>query len=207
MAFRLTLIFLLLSGLACAQTFSGIITYDLSYTKEGVTIPPEHLPSQVVDMISELKVRTEQNTQLGTQVALFNASDSSYVLLVEFVDEKIAILMPDDYGTKTGKPKPTIKYKCKSKKIGGYKCKLAIVTYPGESPVEVYYTKKIPAQLSQKFEGLKGFPLAFDLQLDGLMQHQEASQIVEKTVPGDLFEIPDDYRQMTMEEFQKSLGY
>ena len=107
--------------------------------------------------------------------------------------------MPKEYATKNPTPEPEIRYRRKKEKIAGYKCRTALVTYPNEDPIVVYYTRKIPANLNLKFEGLKGYPLNRYFQIEWVGEEKELSD--------ELFSIPPDYRVMTMKEFQNSLGY
>ncbi len=206
---RFLLLILMISGFqssASAQSFSGKIIYKISFADSlGAAI--EGMDSQKsAEYVTDSVLRVDQNSRLGTQTTLINFKDSTYHILMDVQDIKIAISMPPDVLYTTDSLKPSIKYKCKSKKIAGIKCKLALVTYPDNETIPVYYAKTISGKLNQKFAGLKGYPMEYTLKHDGLTEHYQALEIDESVVSKEHLSIPSDYRIMTVEEFMKAMG-
>jgi GLPGLI family protein len=117
--------------------------------------------------------------------------------------------MPTEEGAKTpGNPAELfngadIKYVKGSKKIAGYKCKKAEMSFLGQSAT-IFYTEKLrPAALPQGFGNLKGFPLEIQLNLMGMQINFAAKEVKKGGVAPTEFEKPSGYEEITMEEFMK----
>ena len=203
----LCILALLTPSLLFSQDFEGKIIFSVTYaSQDSISKVPSHFKNQTItEYISDDRIRIDQSSSIGNQVSVYRANDSTYFILLNAEDSKIAITMSKEFAVSTGKKVPKIKYKWKSRNIAGFKCKLAIVTYPNEEPIEVYYTKEISPTVNQKFEGLKGYPLLFYFVIDNVIEYHSAVSLEVKELEDDLFEIPEGYKVMTLEEFQRGL--
>ena len=108
---------------------------------------------------------------------------------------------------------PEIEYTKTYKKIAGYKCQEARIAVEGSpNPVIVYVTEQLtPANLGQmdmmKSSGLKGFPLGFEMEADGMKFILEATDVSLDKLSKKIFKtnIPEGYTKMT-EEDMKEMG-
>jgi len=104
-------------------------------------------------------------------------------------------------------------YKKNYKDIAGYKCQEVHVTMDGlETPAIVYVTEKLkPANLDQvnmQFNNLKGFPLSWTIEQQGMKITMEASSVSLDKVDKKIFDmkIPEGYEEMSIEEMQQMGG-
>lgn len=108
---------------------------------------------------------------------------------------------------------PQVEYTKTYKKIAGYKCQEAKMTVEGSpNPVIVYITEKIkPGNLGDmdmmKFSGLKGFPLAWEVEAEGMKFKIEAVNISLDKLSKKIFntKVPEGYTKMTEEDL-KNMG-
>ncbi len=119
-----------------------------------------------------------------------------------------------DEKQKVNQTKSKIEYNKKSKrKIAGYKCYKATAKMDGMAEAITFYvTDKIKplgqSQIQSQIPGLKGFPLAFEVNQSGMKIVFEASKI-DKTKPTDNefdMTIPEGFDKVTMEELQSMGG-
>ncbi len=96
------------------------------------------------------------------------------------------------------------------KKIAGYKCQEARVTMDGmEEPAIVYVTDKItPSNVGDvsmmQFTGLKGFPLSWKIEQQGMIINMEAVLVSLEKLEKSIFDmtVPEGYEKMDMEDLQ-----
>ena len=209
--------FTLLSSIAIfvGSTFSqfeGKVVYGIDYElPEAMEAQRAMLPTELDMIISKSKTKVVQNTMMGTQVVITDQKSESSTLLMDMMGQKIAINMPAP--TEEDKAKEgnfSFKYDDKTKKIAGYKCKHSLMTIEDENgeviEMDVYYTEEIPSSANTKLKGLKGFPLEYTLLTQGLTMTFSAKSISKESFSDAEFVIPEGYTEMTMEEFQKSMG-
>ena len=202
------ILFVLFASFSFGQNFEGKVTFKVTYEnldeKDTTGISDT---DELTEFIKKDRWRSDQNSNLGTQRALFNRTDSTYYILLTFSNKNLAIKMSKEYMQVTKAPEIKYKWRLRKKKVAGYKCKLALITYPDSKPIKVYYTTRIEPAFNQKFEGLKGYPLIFSFLLDNKIMHHEAILIDEKKLSDKTFEIPEGYDVMTMDQFQNSLQH
>ncbi len=202
----LLLLFGLIQISGYTQTFSGKISYKISF-KDSLGNPVVGMEEQkIAEYLNDTLLRVDQDSRAGMQTTLINFSDSSYHILMDMQGVKLAIIMPENVFETADSLKPKIKYKCKSKTIAGQKCKLAQLTYPDGREQDVYYAKKIPGKFNQKFYGLKGYPMSYQLDERGFELSFEATDVNTSPVDKSYLSIPEDYRRMTMDDFMKALS-
>lgn len=141
------------------------------------------------------------------------------MMLMDMMGQKKVVQM-DNKAMKEGEDKatnekpsaPTIEYINKYKKIAGYKCQMAKMTSEGMSAI-VYITDKImPANFGEfdfmKMTGLKGFPLAWEINEQGNSVKMEATAVSLDKLPKATFDmtVPSGYEKMEMEDLQNMGG-
>ena len=198
----------LIIGSISAQTFEGKLTFGIDYElPEAMEAQRSMLPSEMIIYITKGHVRIEQKTMMGDQNVITDTKAKKTVLLMNMMGKKMAITMTDD-----GKEKPTPKiiYSSETKTIAGYECKKATYITKDEAgeeqELEVFYTEEIPSEANDKLPGLKGYPLEYAINAQGMLMTLAAKSVSKEKVSKKLFEIPDGYEEMSMEDFMKSMG-
>ncbi len=206
-----TLYFTLVGILFCANTsfaqrydFEGELIY---HTDDRILASIEgDSASYIRYYVKNEQVRVENITQMGTQVYLRNYHENTAVLLFSFSGQNFALTQ--DLSKDTIVKHYETKKSCKSIKIGEFKGKQ--ISISGEhlkEPVTTYYSKKFPGYMIDIYQGsIPGLPLKYDLIVQGEKVNYELVKLVEKEVPNNLFEIPEGYLQMTMEDFLQRLA-
>ena len=202
---------ILLIGSISAQKFEGKITFSIDYElPEAMESQRSMLPSEMIIYIGKDHTRMEQKTMMGDQNVITNTKTKTSVLLMNMMGKKMAITMSVEDNEKGNDEKPRIVYSDKTKKIAGYNCKKAIAIMTDaageEQEMEVYYTNEIPASASDKLPGLKGYPLEYSINTQGMLMTLTAATVSKEKVSKKLFEIPEGYEEMNMEDFMKSMG-
>ena len=124
-----------------------------------------------------------------------------------------AIAKSEDKAKATNQKPPNLEYIKKYKDIAGYKCQEVRLTMEGsENPIIIYVTEQIePSNLKDmemmKFSGLKGFPLAWEVEAEGMKFIIEATDVFLDKLSKKIFtpKIPEGYTKMTEEDL-KNMG-
>lgn len=95
--------------------------------------------------------------------------------------------------------------KANTKKIAGFKCYKASVTYKEDKTGEFYITEDIKMMPSTKETKLNGFPLEMKIYSSQGVLELTATE-VSKELPKDAFIVPEGFEKVTMEEFQQKMG-
>lgn len=100
---------------------------------------------------------------------------------------------------------PEIQYnKRKKKRIAKYPCHLAEMEVEGQS-IKFYVTEKLrPAAMvmnDDNLKSLKGFPLAMEMNIEGMTLKITAVDVIKETVETTAFEIPESYEMKSLDEF------
>ena len=99
----------------------------------------------------------------------------------------------------------TSSYSEETKKIAGYDCKKAILVFDEDTKMVVWCAEGITGGGSWggNFENLKGAPLEYTADLNGMSMTMTATKVSEEKVSKKKFEIPSDYEFMTPEQLQR----
>ncbi|RMG76232.1 MAG: hypothetical protein D6707_12545 [Bacteroidetes bacterium] len=199
-------IVLLITGTMAQKKFEGEIIYKIEYQN----LPPEMaqyasmMPDRMKMLFSDDKTRIEQETMGGKQVIIYDYKKGKVIILVDAMGQKI---MTRDEIQSNNEPKPEIKYiDGETKQIAGYECKKAkIINEKEKSILTVFYTEEInAAKPKEDFEGLKGFPLEYELSQNGITMKLYAQSVEERKVDDKLFEAPEEgYTEMSREQLQQ----
>lgn len=105
-----------------------------------------------------------------------------------------------------------IKYfKNKKKRIAKYSCYRAEVdlgTGTGEKLI-VYLTDKlrpeVMPQVDKSLNNLNGFPLGFEVEIEGVVVKIMATEVLKQSVESEKFNVPDSYQKKTLDEFKDEI--
>ncbi|BDS09748.1 hypothetical protein [Aureispira anguillae] len=102
-------------------------------------------------------------------------------------------------------------FKNKKKKIAKYPCyKAEVAMGTGvNDKLTVYLTNKLrPVALSQvekTLGNIEGFPLGFEIEIEGVLVKIMAVDILKKSLDKETFDIPNSYAKKTMDEFKEEI--
>ena len=198
------------SGILGAQNFEGKVTYSIEYLE----VPQEvmgfesMLPQELSLSITEYKVRVQQSVMGGDQVIVMDKSKNEGFALMDMLGQKIAILMSSVDLQEQTESEQYLKYRYfeEKKMILGYECRKAEVYSENSDQVMVVWYTEVIQNPGYQMEELKGFPIQYEKQENGLSMRLTAKEIIREKVNPSLFEIPVDYERMTLEEMRSTFG-
>jgi hypothetical protein len=197
-----------------SQSFEGVITYKITYKNlsEDVKAYELFLPKKLTITLKGKKNRIDQNTMGVDATTIFNYEDSTGIMLTTsiFNKEKNAIILTlKDINADNNaiKKNTKTKFKKEKKEIAGYNCKKAIVTDSAGVESIVWYTTKIPklGHLNQQITNdIEGFYMEYSTVTPEMTMIITAKSVGNKKIDNSVFEVPEGYSKMTMDEFTKS---
>ncbi len=189
------------------KSFEGTIVFVIDVNGDG-------LPDQVKQMMagSEMTVcmkgeKSRTDLKMGPQqtITIGDAKTMTSFTLLDMMGQKYKInAKPDDK-----KPDITVKELTETKEIAGYKCNKAEITAVGSpEPMTVYYTSEIKNNgYNSKIKGIKGYPLAFEVNQSGMKMTFTAKTVTKEKLEDSKFNIDTkEYKETTQEELMKSMG-
>jgi len=186
--------------------FQGKIEFSINYDlPEDMESQRSLLANKMVTYIGDGFTRVEQQSQMGEQVSIYEVASKKTIILMDLMGQKIALVTTDEDDSQKYK----ISEEEETKTIAGYKCKSAIFTAETqghETDFLIFYTEKIPSSYNSQFPGIKGYPLEYSMEVQGMNVTYTASNINEEKVNTSLGEIPEGYKTMAMEEFKAAMG-
>jgi GLPGLI family protein len=217
---KLFMLFLLIgfSKVASAQDKlkEGKITYEINY------LNAEDLNDQVLAMlpkestvyIKDGNSRMEQKAGFGSTIAITDAKTKETIVLMDMMGKKNAIKSTAEETQKEQEKNAgeyDVKITDETKKIAGYTCKKAIVTFKDseKEPIEVWFTDEIASPSSGRvmFKGINGFLMEFVTEqktgMGPLKMKFSCTKVEKVPVSDDLFKVPEGYTVMTKEELMK----
>lgn len=197
------LFLLLLSAqIGFGQNFTGKIHYTVStFDQNGTHASVD--TSGLIEFVCDTALRVDQKTKIGIQTMLYYLKRDEAILLMTYSGNNFAVKLPNDTSSVIALD---YKYKCKKIKIDGIKCKTAIKKN-SEPEVKIIVTNAIPSELSNKFPGLKGYPVNYSLNTPDGSQLFEARKFEKANLTAETFSIPSGYRQITLAEFYELMSH
>ncbi|MCH2022694.1 MAG: hypothetical protein MK207_09475 [Saprospiraceae bacterium] len=184
------------------MTAEGGMAAAMSGTTMELFFTPSHAKvlANMMNGLMKMDVRVDNSNRKG-------------IMLLDLMGQKKVIEMGevDLQKSKAKNQKPTeVVYTKKYKKIAGYKCQEARVTLDGmDEPAIVYLTDKItPSNVGDvsmmQFTGLKGFPLSWKIEQQGMVINMEAVAVYLDKLDESVFDmnIPEGYEKMKIEDLQ-----
>lgn len=102
--------------------------------------------------------------------------------------------------------------KKKTKKILNFKCYQVLMSKPGsDEAAEIWVTDQINIQndIKKQFKGLKGFPMEYEINVQGGIKMKFTATEISKNDPDEKHfstEVPAGFEKKTLEEFEKEMG-
>lgn len=204
----------LLSLSACAGEgndgggFIGKIEYTMEYDlPEAYESQRAMMPTEMVTYIGKGFTRVEQTTGLGEQITINDLKTGGSKVLMNMMGQKIAL-------STEGADKefePLVEELEGTKEIAGYTCKQVRYSVPNKEGGEdvsytIYYSEEIGADANTQFPGLKGFPMEYVIETQGMTITYTAKKVTEEKVSKKMAKVPEGYEEMTYEEFLKMMG-
>jgi hypothetical protein len=151
-------------------------------------------------------VRIENVTQMGKQIYIKNLAKNKAILLLSFANQHFALTQ--DLSKDTLVRNYTFKKKCKSIKINSFKGKKGFVSGENlQTPIPIVFSKKHPNYIVDIYNrSIPGLALSYQLIIQGDTVEYELVTLKEGDVSKDLFDIPDYYNVLSMEDFLKRLS-
>lgn len=188
-------------------TASGAAASMMTGSKMELFFTPDHA-KMVMNMMSGM---------VKMDILVDNKKKEGLMLMDMMGQRKAAKMDKEDLEAKEQErvnQKPSkAEYKKNYKTIAGYKCQEVHVTMDGlEEPAIVYVTDKLkPAnvdQVNMQFNNLKGFPLSWTIDQQGMKITMEASSVSLDKIDKKIFDmkIPEGYEEMSIEEMQQMGG-
>jgi len=184
------------------MTAEGGMAAAMSGTTMELFFTPSHAKvlANMMNGLMKMDVRVDNSNRKG-------------IMLLDLMGQKKVIEMGEEdlQKSKAKNQKPTeVVYTKKYKKIAGYKCQEARVTLDGmDEPAIVYLTDKItPSNVGDvsmmQFTGLKGFPLSWKIEQQGMVINMEAVAVYLDKLDESVFDmnIPEGYEKMKIEDLQ-----
>ncbi len=155
--------------------------------------------------IRDHMVNLELNMMKGmvkSQRITNHKTDTSYMLNQMMGDKTAVLLDTPDFST----PYEISYNKKATKEILGYSCHQAIIKLE-DTTVKLYVTDKISAlnQFKHSYGDLKGFPLEYVMDQNGVTLTFQASAISHEVPDPSKFVIPTDFELMTLAEFEAAM--
>lgn len=201
--FLFSIIMVMFSSIIFAQIKEGKIQYRISYPSLDLPAAQKAmLPSESVCYFSNNNCRSESDGIMGMKMVTICAKGET-TMLIDVMGKKIAMNPLDNQSVKT--KTPTITYSDETKNIAGFVCKKATMVFDETKKMIVWCAEGITGGGSWggNFDNLKGAPLEYTADLNGMSMTMIASKVSDEKVGKKMFEIPSDYKSMTMEELQK----
>lgn len=189
-----------------AQNFTGKVTFEISVLEPGGNISDQKGKSVI--FIKDSIVRRENDSQLGKQVYITNVNSGETTLLMNFMGQDFAIEMKKDKFSAEDSSRYAFKDQKGKEKIEGYKCKK--VSYKaGGKDLEANYTDEISSIYNNgSFRHLEGFAFSYEVLDQGVVFRYICTEVLnynesENTLSDQLFSIPPQYNQVTLQEFMQ----
>lgn len=201
------LLLLIFSGInSDAQSyFEGEIIYDIEY----LSIPDDmkeiqaYLPNQMILLSKGTKYKTINKIPNRTdQINIMNNFDGSGFLLIDFLGHKIALAndVQEVHKANALYFQSELENYTEEKEIMGLNCKKARIISEGDTTDAYFFQKVLSPEF--KYVKLKGLPLEYTTNQDGLLMNVKAVKFKERTVSESEFLIPSDYKKMSKDQLE-----
>jgi hypothetical protein len=198
-----------------AKQFTGTLTFSITYdgTWDAATLSMQ--PKEFTVLINETQSKTEYLMQGVSLVTITNAADSSTLILVNAMGQKMYSKMTKEAAMESigEKAEPKINYIDETKTVSGFECKKAeyitLDEYDEEFTTVVWYTTLIgtPAMnFAQQFDGLAGYPMEYIVETEEGKIIYSATEAKKAKVKDTEFMIPSDFQEISWDEFKGMLG-
>jgi len=193
--------------------FEGTITYSVTTEGEFDANTKAQLPTEVVWTFKGPKTSMLMKTGFGNITILANADSKEQVVLYDMMGQKMAIKSTKEETEKSLSEIPDAKVTetTETKKILNYNCKKVQIS-DDKNSMDVYVTDEIQvpnANWNTQYKNVKGLMLEYSQKgrpdSDAKIIFT-AKEVKKGKIKDTVFDIPTDYKQMTMSEFKQMFG-
>lgn len=203
-----------------AQPFEGKIVFSISFPTITDPQTASMLPKEATAYYKKGKSRMEMNMAMGMkQTTISDSETKKTTVLMDMMGQKYAIESDqnseDEKKAKEMSEKAKVKVTGETKKIAGYTCKKAVLTYtdPEQENKEVemvlWFTNEIEADkgyMTGPMSKIDGAILEYSIDQGAMSMVLAAKSVNKESVPAQMFEVPAEYKKMTQEELQNMMG-
>lgn len=222
--FALSLLFMALAAPTFAQKKSSKVVNEahVKYTLTAEGGMAAALTGSKIDLFFTSNNAKIVGDVMGGMIKLdgrFDNKKKTGLLLMDMMGQQKYMKLDEDtkgadQSKATNQKPPKVEYTKNYKEIAGYKCQEVKMILDGApNPVIIYVTDKIePSNLKDtemmKFSGLKGFPLSWEMEAEGMKFVIEATDVFLDKLSKKIFtpKIPEGYTEMTEEDMQQMGG-
>lgn len=188
------------------QSFSGTITYRISYIGNIKAMPR---PTEMKLIIKKNKIRKEVNSPTGKHIIITDSKKETACLLLNLGQNKIAVLSSSNETRENIKRQQggELKIFSKKKKIAGYKCRKALLIHRNDT-ITVYYTNKLDIpnpNWHTRFGVINYFLMEYSQEVNKIKINYKVHKIEKHKVADSTFTIPKDFQKISMKEFHNLL--
>lgn len=197
-----------------SDSFEGTITYSVTTEGEFDANTKAQLPTEVVWTFKGPKSSMLMKTGFGNINIISDANTKEQVVLYDMMGQKMAIKSSKEETEKALNDLPDMKVEetGETKKIINYNCKKVKITDNENHSYEVYVTNEINIpnpNWNTQYKNINGVLMEYSQKAnpegDAKMIFT-AKEVKKFKVKDNVFEIPSDYKQMTMTEFKQMFG-
>jgi len=194
--------------------FEGTITYAVTTEGEFDANTKAQLPTEVVWTFKGPKSSMLMKTGFGNITIIANADSKEQVVLYDMMGQKMAIKSTKEETEKALAeiPETKVTETTETKKILNYNCKKVQVSDDKNNTMDVFVTDEIQvpnANWNTQYKNIKGLMLEYSQKgnpdSDAKMIFT-AKEVKKSKVKDAVFEIPSDFKQMSMTEFKQMFG-
>lgn len=197
----------------------GAITYKVAFDSDDVNPMVKFMldGSEMVIRFKDHFIRTELEMSMISTTTIVDSEKQQGIMLMSAMGNNMAVKMGEKDLKQQNPQAENVKitYLDDTKEIVGYVCKKAIMTITAQNgqsgELTMYYTEEIlPENMNTQYtvQGMKGFPLQFEMNMQGTKVNMVAEQVSEENQDSALFstEIPEGYSEMSMEDINRMQG-
>ena len=165
------------------------------------------MPSKAIVKFKDNITSTEIKIGMGIMTTSFIADPNKKTLtsLLQISDKKYALVMDSvEVNNRTGKSVLKIQFSDETKKIAGFKCKMAIVTDSTNTSYPVYYTNDIKIKnpnWNTPMKSIEGVLIQYPIIQNNIKMILTASSVAGMKTDAASYSIPADYKMVeTLQE-------
>lgn len=210
----ITMAFVLSPGKTLNLT-EGKIVYQITFPEtEMEENMAAVLPTESVLYVKNDKSRLDQKSAMGFNISVISDSKTkTQTMLMDMMGNKwvIKTTEADLQKEREGKPKPEIKLEKETREIAGYTCNKATLIFKdkeGNSESStIYYCKDISTKTGNwsnpDFKDIQGVMMQYEEKRNGMNMRMTAKSVSAEKVDDNLFKVPADYKEVSMQDFKK----
>lgn len=188
----------------------GKISYKIDLSKTDMSFVQKQLfeATKLTISFKDAFVKTDLDMGMFGTTVIVDGGSKTGLMLFSMMGRKTASKMSTQFFSEKEKAKGnyTVEYSDETKEIAGYKCKKASIKMENGSTLLMFYAEDIqPSKVNTDFtyEGIKGFPLEMQVDMNGIVVNLVASNVDGSALPTDYFnmEIPQGYTESDITSF------